>query len=230
MCARYTREADSVGIAAVFDLTDDLEDDDEESTVFAPTWNAAPGTDQLIFLRRPGRGPSRRVARWGLRLRCADRTLVNARAESVHSRPTLRESFRRHRCVVPATGFYEWSRLGGRRLPSLFVVGDRRVFAMAGIWSPADAGGARHFCVLTTESNDTVAAVHDRMPVILHDGAVRTWLDPNSEPDSLRELMVPYAGPMDRWRVSPSVNRTTIDGPELVDRWSDPQLTLFGAG
>lgn len=226
MCARYTREVDADGIAEVFDLAEEL-DEEAEGAVFGPTWNAAPGTDQLIFAQPRQRSVVRRAARWGFRAPWAERALVNARAESVRSRPTFRDSFLHRRCVVPATGFYEWSSRRGKRVPSLFVVGDRQVFAMAGIWTPGDGEELDRFCVLTTEPNETVASIHDRMPVILPTSFVPRWLDPGSDPDGLRSLMIPFCGRMRRWQVSPKVNRTNIDGPELTEPWSDPQLSLF---
>ena len=229
MCARYTRVIDSDGVDDVFDLADELDEAEESraSAALGPTWNAAPGTSQLIVAQARGRSPRRRSALWGVSAPWADRPLVNARSESVHSKPTFRRSFEQHRCIVPATGFYEWSSRTKAHTPSLFVVGDQVPFAMAGVWAPGDGGDPARFCILTTEPNETVAPVHDRMPVILDGHDVARWLDPSTDPQTLRGLFSPYGGRMRSWNVSKKVNGTRIDAPELVEPWSNPQLSLL---
>ena len=229
MCARYTREIDSDGVDDVFDLADELDDDarNEAPAVFDRTWNAAPGTHQLIVSQARGYAARRQSAWWGVSAPWASRDLVNARAESAHAKPTFRRSFEERRCIVPATGFYEWASRTKARTPNFFVVGQRQPFAMAGIWTAATDDEPARFCILTTEPNETVAPVHDRMPLILAQADVPRWLDPDANPEGLRRLFVPFSGPMRSWKVSKKINGTRLDSPELVEPWADPQLALF---
>ncbi|MFT6395538.1 MAG: putative SOS response-associated peptidase YedK [Bradymonadia bacterium] len=231
MCARYTREIEVGGVDDVFDLADEWDEDDRDEApgteTAAKTWNAAPGTDQLIIRRSRNGARVRRAVRWGIRPEWdPKKSIINARAESVRSKPVFRESFLRRRCLVPASGFYEWTSLSGKRVPHYFVVGDGGLFAMGGFFTASSEEPSR-FCLLTTEPNATVAAMHDRMAVIIEPANYDRWMDPSTEPDVLRELMVPFGGKMRSWRVSTDVNRVSATGPTLVDRFDEPQLSLF---
>lgn len=229
MCARYTREIDLGGVDDVFDLADELHDDerDEAPTVESKTWNVAPGTDQLIVRRSESGSRVRRAVRWGIRPQWdPKKSIVNARAETVTSKSVFRDSFLERRCLVPATGFYEWTSLGGKRVPHYFVVGDGAPFAMAGFFTKAGEEPST-FCLLTTEPNEVVGAIHDRMTVIIEPANYDRWMDPNADPDELRELMVPFSGRMRSWRVSPEVNRTRATGASLIEPYEEPQLSLF---
>ncbi len=229
MCARYSREIDAGGVDDVFDLADELDDEErhEAPEVESKTWNAAPGTDQVIIQPSPTGTRVRRNVRWGIRPQWnPKKSIVNARAESVRRKLVFRESFLRRRCLVPATGFYEWTSLGGKRVPHYFVVGDAVPFAMAGLFTESEDAPST-FCLLTTEPNETVAAVHDRMAVIVQPANYDQWMDPATDPDVLRELMVPFPGKMRSWRVSTRVNRMAAQGASLIERYEEPQLSLL---
>jgi len=165
--------------------------------------------------------------------------MINARSETVATRPAFREALRRRRCLVPADGFYEWSvPEGGRRQPFLIRRVDRRPFVFAGLWerwSPPDvepACGERvesargelvepveTFTILTTSPNAVLSPLHDRMPVILPRVAIDTWLDPGlQDAAALRRLFVP--APDAEWEalpVGPFVNRPTLDAPVCAE-------------
>lgn len=110
-------------------------------------------------------------ARWGFG---RDRLLINARSETVATRPAFRDAFARHRCVIPADGFYEWTGPKGHRRPIWFHRADERLLLMAGIWETTADGPC--FTVLTTTPNAAVAPIHDRMPVLLAPEDVSPWL------------------------------------------------------
>ena len=147
--------------------------------------------------------------------------LINARSETVAEKVTFRKLLRNNRCLVPASGFYEWEKRGGAKIPHFFSVRDEPLIAYAGIFdTPAsdDAGELPSFTILTTAANDLVRPFHDRMPVIVRLDDFEHWLDPNvEEPDLLEPLYTPYpADPMDQWAVSKDVNNARIDTPDLI--------------
>jgi putative SOS response-associated peptidase YedK len=162
------------------------------------------------------------------------RTILNARIETAAERPSFREALARRRCLVPATGFYEWRRQGSGRAPYHLHLKDEPVFAMAGLWHRwPQANGAIHeaFVVLTTAPNELVASIHDRMPVILDRGSWSSWLGP--EPlaaDDLARVARPIdAGRMSMYPVSSRVNGIRFDDPQCLVRVPEPpdQISLF---
>jgi putative SOS response-associated peptidase YedK len=194
-----------------------------------PRWNVAPTDPVYAVAEHKGR---RQLGafRWGLvpfwaRDTSVGSRLINARAESVVTKPAFRRAFERRRCLLPADGFYEWQRLpGGRRQPWFVHRADGAPMAFAGLWEvwrdPADpdAEPLRSCTIVTTEANELLAPVHDRMPVVLSPGDWDRWLDPDRhDVEELRALLVP-ADPrqFELYQVSTRVNKVTEDGPDLV--------------
>jgi len=155
---------------------------------------------------------------------------INARGETAWEKPTFRDAFAHRRCLIPATGFYEWQRTGAKkRRPWLFSLTSSRPFAFAGLWEdPAREGASPTCAILTTEPNDVTRAVHDRMPVILPPGAYARWLDPRPGAAlDLRSLLVPFpAGAMAARPVSTAVNNARFDNPACLDPEQQPPLPL----
>jgi putative SOS response-associated peptidase YedK len=216
MCGRYAFHADAETVADEFGLG--------VPPTLTPRYNVAP--TQLVAAVGVGadrvtRGLVR--LRWGLVPYWAQSAsgppLVNARAESVAWK--FRDQFRERRCLVPASGFYEWAAVGKRKVGRLFTIPGRPAFGFAGLWDVWEAGdGSRvvSCCVVTTSPNELVAEVHDRMPVILGRDAYAEWLDPGTPESRLKELLAPY--PADRMAarvVGPKVNSPRNDGPECVE-------------
>ncbi len=140
--------------------------------------------------------------------------MINARSESLGEKPAFRDAFARRRCLVPASGFYEWKRSGALRQPYYVRPAAAALFAFAGLWDEET------FAVITTEANTTLGAIHDRMPVILAPEDYGAWLDPRSEASA---LLRPY--PAERMRVrevSPRVNRPEHDDPALIEAITAP--------
>jgi putative SOS response-associated peptidase YedK len=150
---------------------------------------------------------------------------INARAETLASSPAFRVAFTKRRCIVPSDGFYEWQQTGGKRKQPWFLgpVGERAVLAMAGLWSvwkdPATGLWVTSAAVITTDANDDVSTLHDRMPVLLPRDAWATWLDPDErDQDLLRSLLTPAPdGILDIHPVSMRVNDVRNDGPDLME-------------
>jgi putative SOS response-associated peptidase YedK len=174
------------------------------------------------------------VVRWGLvpswakDLSIGDR-LINARAEKITASNAYKRAFAKRRCIIPADGFYEWQKLGDRKRkqPWFFRRRDGEPLAFAGLWEiwhdenlGDDAPRVRSCVIITTEANDVVRPVHDRMPVILPESSWNEWLDgENHDVERLKRLLVP-APPeeFEAWAVPLLVNKPSNNGPELLER------------
>jgi putative SOS response-associated peptidase YedK len=192
-------------------------------------YNLAPG-QQIPVVRRPSTAEAREIVilRWGLVpawARNADtaRAPANARAESLAVRPTFREAFRHRRCLIPASGFYEWQGHGRRRQPFLFRRQDGKPFFFAGLWEAWHdpiAGRAVETCaIITTAPNELVRPIHDRMPAILEPEDNRCWLDPSlTQPGDLVPLLRPFpAGTMTATPVTSRVNDIRHDDASCLE-------------
>ena len=199
-----------------------------EEVAFHPTFNAAPTQDLPVFRVTPERGRELTLLRWGLVPSWAKdpaigARMINARAETVSEKPAFRAAFRRRRCLVPMSGFYEWQRTSGRKVPHFVRLRDAEIFAAAGLyeyWPGRDGAAAiESYTILTTGANELMRAVHDRMPVILRERDYEPWLDPaNEKLKALSALLTPFpAERMHAFAVSPRVNNARNDGPELVE-------------
>jgi putative SOS response-associated peptidase YedK len=191
--------------------------------VATPTYNAAPSQAQLTILNDHPDAIIR--ATWGFVPEWADgrpdiKPLINARAETVATKPFFRDAFTRKRCLVLADGFYEWKRAGKGKVPYRIALKTEEPFAFAGIWSTVhDAQGGVHptFAILTTEANTLVAQIHTRMPVILREQDEAAWLDPSLALDEAQALLVPLpADWLMAYEVSPKVNSPAFNTPEAL--------------
>jgi putative SOS response-associated peptidase YedK len=223
MCGRYVVAYDPETLVSGFSLT--------RITPFPKRWNVAPQSAvPVVYETRDGE----RIAepmRWGLVPHWAGDTAIghklnNARAESVFDKPSFRQAVRRRRCLLPASGYYEWQAGAAGKQPWFISPADGGVFAMAGLfeaWRPAGtaegADGLLSCCVITTAPNALTAPIHDRMPVMLAAGDWAAWLDRGvQEPAALAPLLVPCAADaMRAWPVSRAVNPGRAEGPALVE-------------
>lgn len=233
MCGRYTLAAPSEELIEAFDVP-------WPSFELVPRYNVVPGQPAAVVGEdREGRRLG--LMTWGLAPAWMDEPgggFINARAETVASKRSFREAFERRRCLVPADGFYEWRRAGsergstgsdedgattasGAKIPFWFHPPDGGVIAFAGIWETWRRLGreARHgFAIVTTNANDDVRSVHDRMPVVIAAADRSTWLDRATSAAQLRDLLGPApAGTFECRRVSTRVNRSSAEGPELIE-------------
>jgi putative SOS response-associated peptidase YedK len=202
------------------ELADFLELSLEDVPALEPRYNIAP-TQDVLAVRADASG-RRRVAalRWGLVPQAAKdpkvgSRMINARSETAGTRAAFRNLLRTRRCVVPASGFYEWKGMGRVRQP--FAIKPRAgLVAVAGLWDTWEGGGGRlETCtLLTTEPNARIAEIHDRMPVLLDREQLSAWLDPERPADDVAALLRPY--PADRLVIDPvstRVNRPDVDEP-----------------
>ena len=229
MCGRFTLRAPASVIAEHFALL--------EMPPFAPRFNIAPSQPVAVVRLAPQEPPpgQRQLVwiRWGLipgwaKDPAIGNRMINARAETVAEKPAYRAAMRRRRCLLPADGFFEWQKTGRAKQPYFIRLHDDRPFAFAGLWEAWE--GPDHNCVesctlLTTEPNDLVRPIHNRMPVILDREDYERWLDPAVQNAAeLAPLLRSY--PSDRMQADPVstlVNSPTNDEPRCIE----PQRDLF---
>jgi putative SOS response-associated peptidase YedK len=153
---------------------------------------------------------------------------INARAETVSTSGMFRQAFNSGRCLVPADGFYEWQGTKPPRRPYFIHLKDDGVFAFAGLWSrwtsPDKPDPIDTFTIITTEPNELVRSIHNRMPVVLRPQDYGRWLDPNLPGKEVTGLLTPYAADgMDAYAITSAVNSPKNDGPELIEPAVDPK-------
>lgn len=237
MCGRFVQTSAGRALSRAFGLVGDVDDVD-------PCYNVAPTMSVATIRLLPG-GPGPQLARlrWGLIPSWAKDArrgarLINARSETAADKPAFREAFLRRRCLVPADGFYEWQTgPSGQKQPYLIRLTQEQPFAMAGLWERWQKRGGEvieSVTVLTTDANDLVAKLHDRMPVILDAPARQVWLNPTERNRTvLQALLVPFgAAAMEMYAVSARVNQVANDDLSLLTPVTPPtsdQLDLFGS-
>lgn len=220
MCGRYTltrREADQLALELGVPV--------EQLADYRPRYNIAPGQRQWIVRMEFEEREALR-AWWGLINHWAKdknqgHRQINARAETVHQRPAFRDAFKKRRCIVPADGFYEWSGPKGSRQPLWLHRPDGGLLLFAGLfesWQPEPDVWESTYTIITTEANNMLAPIHNRMPVILPEGRVDDWLYPRYEDqERLRKLLVPARDDLlIATAVSPRVNSVKNDDPGIL--------------
>ncbi|MBL8485490.1 MAG: SOS response-associated peptidase [Rhodocyclaceae bacterium] len=215
MCGRYALNHRPADLIRIFELVGCPE--------FGPRYNIAPTADVPVIRLSPEGERVAHLLRWGLVPHWAKNPSIgarlnNARGETVAGKPSFRDAFRRRRCIVPATGFYEWKAEGRLKLPHYMSAADGAPLALGGLWESwkaPDGTLLRTCCIVTTGPNAVMAPIHDRMPVILGAGEWRTWLE--SPPDEALALVRPCAPEMLRaWPVSRRVSRAAEEGEDLI--------------
>jgi putative SOS response-associated peptidase YedK len=225
MCGRFTLRTPMKDVVKLFDLALGADD----GALGQPArFNIAP-SQRVAAVRFDAEQNGRALAwlQWGLVPPWADdpsigNQMINARAESVATKPAFREALRRRRCLVPADGFYEWKRQDGSKQPYYVRLKTERPFAFAGLWEHWRRGHlAIESCtIITTDANELVRPLHDRMPVIIDVQDFQQWLDPDvQDPKIVQPLLATYpADKMTAYPVSRMVNRPGFDAPECIER------------
>jgi putative SOS response-associated peptidase YedK len=251
MCGRYATARARQELIEEFQVQLDATED-----AIRPDYNVAPTkTVPAVLTRPPQDGPGTaesaapegerepvrqlRALRWGLvpswakDVKIGNR-LINARAETVHEKPSFRRAFAKRRCLLPADGFYEWyttEREGQKPAKQPFFIRpkDGAVMAMAGLyelWRSPEDEWLWTCTVLTTEATDDVGRIHDRMPMVVPSANWDAWLDPGlTAVEEVRGLLVPaMSGTMEAYPVSKAVNNVKNNGPELLRPVTDGHI------
>ena len=242
MCGRYASARKREDLLAEFRIERDRVDES-----LAPDYNVAPTKPVYAVMTRGSRGDGDsgpqdvarelRVVRWGLvpywakDLKIGSR-MINARAETVDSKPAFRQAFTRRRCLLPADGFYEWQQVAGngktRKQPYFIHRADGGVLAFAGLYEiwrdksvPEDDPRAWLWTstIITTRAEDSVGQIHDRMPMVIDPSRWADWLDPEAtSPEAVHELLAPAAVThLTSHAVSTDVNSVRHNGPGLIE-------------
>ncbi|MCY3781650.1 MAG: SOS response-associated peptidase [Chloroflexi bacterium] len=217
MCGRYTLTADAQAIQLAFQL-------DDVSAWAQPRFNIAPSQQVSVITDRDPK--VLQFFKWGLipfwaKDPAIGQRMINARSETAAEKPSFRTAFKRRRCLIPADGYFEWQKRGGRKVPIYIQRNDCEIFAMAGLWESwkQHDGSALHSCaILTTEANDTIRPIHHRMVVMIEPEDHNLWLAPR---ELIQQEWLPLmAGcPSDKLRfyeVSTEVNRPVNDNPSVI--------------
>jgi putative SOS response-associated peptidase YedK len=216
MCGRYLLYSDPSEVADAFDF--------KEVPEFDARYNIAPSQNVLVALQ-DGERRIPRFMRWGLVPSWATDPAVgfrmlNARCETAAEKPAFRAAFRHRRCLIPASGFYEWRKVGRKKEPCLFRLGTG-LFAFAGLWEAWKSGDGlplESCTILTTTANDLVRSLHDRMPVIIAREDYAAWLDVSEGAEDVARLFRPYpVEAMTALDVNPWVNDVHHEGPQCVE-------------
>ena len=220
MCGRFSQTASPEVMAQQFELID--------PPLFNPRYNIAPSQPVVAIRIEPDTTTRRLVQlRWGLIPSWAKDTkignqCINAKAETVAEKPAFRAAFKNRRCLVIATGFYEWQRQGPVKQPMWIGLRSKQPFAFAGLWehwTPAEGDSLETCTIITTEPNDLMASIHNRMPVILAPTSYDQWLDPTFQHiEPLKALLRPYLSEeLTAYPVSTLVNNPRHDAPQRLE-------------
>lgn len=219
MCGRFTLTVSGRVLADLFDVPEVVE--------LEPRYNIAP-TQQVPIVRATDDGSRALVqVRWGLvpfwtKDPSIGARMINARGETVTSKPAFRSAVKNRRCLIAADGFYEWKKTGAGKQPYLIRFADRRAFAFAGLWErwrkSEDAEPLDSCTIITTTPNELVRDLHDRMPVILTPSSYDDWLKPRPlSAAALEAMLSPHpAEGMEAFPVSRHVNSPAHDDPECM--------------
>jgi putative SOS response-associated peptidase YedK len=217
VCGRFVRNSSTKEIAREFNIQ-------EVAFDFKPSYNIAPSQDVLLVIND---GHTRLIkSRWGFipswsKDPSIGNRMINARGESVSEKPSFKSSFNKHRGLVVADGFFEWRKEGDVKIPVYVYLKSGKPFGMAGLYSYWISPEGEEICtstIITTEANEKLEPVHDRMPVIIPKTQESLWLDPGmSKKDMLLSLLKPYpAEDMDCHDVSKIVNSPKNDSPDNI--------------
>ncbi len=228
MCGRFTQQLTWRQIHELYQIPNLA-----PSLNLQTRYNGAPAQDfSACQLAKDG---NRAIAtlRWGLvpswarDVRMGTR-LINARAETVHTKPSFGDAFRSRRCLVPANGWFEWQRTGLGKQPYFLTLEDGSPLSFAALWERWDKGGTslETFSVITTSAAPALTDIHHRQPAIIIPDRFDEWLDPTSPLQRLLDLVrEPYHGPYERRAVSTRVNRVHNDDPDILTPTSQRPLS-----
>lgn len=227
MCGRVTLDIDIELLKQILEGTYQVSGEQMHIDDYTKRYNVAPGQQVLSVINGSGNNRAGYM-KWGYIPPYAQdpkegSKLINIRSETAYTKPAFKASFQHKRCIILASSFYEWHSMGGPRIPYRVTVKDQVIMPLAGLWSRySDKSGQVHYTcsVMTTEANDMIKHVHNRMPVILQEEDVRPWIEADGgDLQMLRGLMKQYnSDHMSMYPVEDLVNNVGIDAIECIQR------------
>lgn len=216
MCGRFALKETPRRLAEHFRIEGDLD--------FAPSWNIAPSMRIVSITSDPEDKRHFKMMRWGLIPRWAKDAAIgsklnNARGETVSEKPSFRNAFKTRRCLIPASGFYEWQTVNGIKQPWYISFKSGEPMAFAGLWEVWESGAGETIetcCIITTNANTLMQSIHDRMPVILNPDSWEQWLSPRVNRPGLVQPLIPPHDPetMQAWTVTRELNKVDARNDE----------------
>jgi len=220
MCGRFTLSASPRSIIEHFDITGE-----HDVSILTPRFNIAP-SQEVAAVFKPDSDSARglQFMRWGLVPHWASDIkigykMINARTETLSEKPAYRTLFKRHRCLIPADGYYEWKQSQGRKQPYYIHYPDCDVFGFAALWDhwKGDKDEILSCTIITTEADSKLGEIHNRMPVILSSEHYNRWLDPElQDTDILSPMLVTDTSSLEAYPVSTMVNNPKNLGAGLI--------------
>ncbi len=216
MCGRFANIEKWEKIRAYYDAHNNNDE-------WEGSYNVAP-TQKAPVIIETEQGREIRLMKWGLVPHWSldtkkAATMINARGETVAEKPAFRDSFKRKRCIVPVTGFYEWKTVGKEKYPTFFTPNEG-IFSFSGLWSEwrsPEGEKLETFSIITTTANEVVGKIHNRMPVAITNNMMGAWLAAETSSDELKSFLAPYpASQMKGVEVSQYMNSYKNHGEECI--------------
>jgi len=217
VCGRFALAIPSWALAEFYEL--------DYFSDFTPKYNIAP-TQQIFTINKESNERVGKIRSWGLISSWSKEPkigskMINARSETVTEKPAFKSAFRYRRCLIPALGFYEWNRKEKNKQPYYIRMRDGTLFTFAGLWEnwkKVEGKEIESCTILTTEANNVVNQIHDRMPVILRHEDFDLWLDSHSNIELLKPLLIPYSSEkMQMYPVNSYVNKTQNEDSKCIE-------------
>lgn len=220
MCGRFTLIADPRAVATFVQAPEPTFD-------WEARYNIAPTQDVVSCFLNPLGVREIVTLRWGLIPSWAKDTsigykTINARAETITEKPSFRSAFKKRRCLIPSSGFYEWKTKGKKK--QAYFIRHGELFAFAGLWETWNLEPITSCTIITTAAGEAMQGLHERMPVILPPQSFEAWLDPLTPQETLLDMLRPAASLSIR-PVGPEVGNVKNQGPQLIA----PAADLFAA-
>ncbi len=225
MCGRFTVSVDIEEVEQF--LKENFDINDLPNDFIIPRYNIAPGQDIISIINDGGKN---RVGslNWGFVPHFTKNEkqtfkIINAKSETLATKPSFKDSFINKRCLIIADGFYEWKKVNKKKIPFYIKLKNKKMFTFAGLWSSykRDDGSKHYSCtIITTKANDLFQPIHERMPVIMTKVAERIWLNPNiKDIKMLSTLLNPFPiEKMDYYQVSEIVNNSRNETPQCIEK------------
>ena len=216
MCGRFAMTESEEKVMNDFQIQ-------HSEVLLEPRYNISPSQGITVIVQQDG---IRRLEtrQWGLIpfWAKAPKPMINARAETASEKPAFKQAFRKRRCLIPASGFFEWAKEDGKKQPYFICLQDKSPMAFAGLceeWYTPDGKIVKTCAILTVEANSFLQFIHHRMPVILTPAKGMTWLDLNETEVSSQNILMPYDSEnMEARRVTRRVNVPSFDNPECIEK------------
>ncbi len=215
MCGRYSLTS------SVEDISKKFNADFEQK--FLINYNSAPSQNLPVITNEDIH--KIQLLKWGLIPHWAKEAsigykMINARVETIAEKPSFKNALKRQRCIVIADGYYEWKKEANKKIPFRITLKDQSLFAFAGIWESwhnEENEQIKSFSIITTEANDYLTEIHNRMPIILSDDQIKKWLDTKINQEEIMSLLLPLSSEhFNAYQVSIKVNSPTNNFPEII--------------